>query len=258
MSVAEAIDLARRLLDEGKLDEALDALLKAAEAHSDPDLDLEIALVYTERGLAKPDDEAMKDFEEAESWSELPLTMTAKADVLLRRGDLAGAEPLFARALEADGQMPEALLGMGRLRLAQGRVDEAGELATGAVQSSPRSGESWLLLAEVLERVGRKEEATKALEEGLRYDVGNARLLTALGCRLEDPEAAIRALRRAVDLAPANAEAWRGLALADARAGNEVGMHQALDRALALDPEGTRHWLEVVKEKYPSLGACAE
>lgn len=257
MSVAEAIDLARRLLDEGRLEEALEALLKAAEAHTDPDLDLEIALVYTERGLAKPDDEAMNDFAEAESWSELPLTMAAKAGVLVRRGEHAEAEKLLARALEADAGMPEAVLGMARLRLAQGRVDEAGELATSVVQSSPRSGDAWLFLAEVLERVGRKDEAVRALEEGLKYDLGNTKLLAALGCRLADPQSAIRALRRAVDLDPANADAWRGLALADAQAGNEVGMHEAVDRARALDPEGTQTWLEEVRKTQPLLGTVA-
>ncbi len=257
MTVAEAIDLARRLLDEGRLDEALDSLLKAAEEHTDPDLDLEIALCYTERGLAKPDEEAMKDFAEAESWAALPLTMASKAAVLVRRGELAEAETLLARALESDAAMPEALLGMARLRLAQGQLDAAGELATSVVQSSPRSGDAWLFLAEVLERIGQKDEALRALEEGLKYDLGNTRLLTALGCRLADPPAAIRALRRAVDLDPANAEAWRGLARADAQAGNEVGMHEALDRAMELDPKGTQAWLEEVKKTEPLLGAYA-
>jgi tetratricopeptide (TPR) repeat protein len=258
VTVAEAIDLARRLLDEGKLEEALQTLLQSAETENDSDLDLEIALLYTERGLSKPDDEAMKDFAEAETWSELPLTMAAKGAVLVRRGTLGEAEALFARALESDAGMPEALLGMARVRLAQGQVDAAGELATSVVQSSPRSGDAWQFLAEVLEKIGRKDDAIKALEEGLKYDMGNPRLLTALGFRLEDPQAAIRALRRAVDLDPDNAEAWRGLALADARSGNEIGMHESLNRALALDPEGTKTWLEEVGKTQPLLGAVAE
>ena len=260
MTVAEAIDLARRLLDEGNLDAALGTLLKTSEEHTDPDLDLEIALVYTERGLGKPDDEAMKDFAEAESWSELPLTMAGRAGVLVRRGDPAEAEKLLARALELDGEMPEALLGTARLRLAQERVEEAGEMATRAVQSSPRSGAAWSFLAEVLERVGRKDEALRALEEGLKYDPGNDALLAALGCRyaaLEDPQTAARAFRRAVAINPANAEAWRGLALAGANAGNETGVHEALGRAMELDPKGTQQWLEEVKKKQPLLGTVA-
>jgi len=258
MDLAETIDEARRRTDEGALDEALALLLEAAQTHTDEGLDLEIATLYTERGLRRPDEEeALSDFNEALTWAELPITLAAVASLRIRREEYAEAETLLSRALDADPEMPEAVVALARLRLAQGKVQEAGDRLSAAVQADPRNGVAWLLLAEALEKTGRSDDARAALREGARQAMDD-RLLLALArsyVAARDPRAALGPLRTVLSHHPDDAEAWRELALAAGLVGDELEMHRAYEHACRLDPQGSAAWLSTAKSQAPALSA---
>ena len=50
-----------------------------------------------------------------------------------------------------------------------------------------------------------------------------------------------------------NAEAWRLPRLVAAKDGDELAMHQSLDRATALDPEATLAWVRKESPELPAL-----
>ncbi len=255
MEVADAIDRARRLQEEGKADEALELLLEAAREHPCEDLDGEIALFYAERGLSRPDDEAEKDFEEAQSWHDLPLAVAGLARIALRRGDLERSEALAGRALEMDPEFPLALFAKGCLELKRGKAAAAAELLAKAVAGAPRFGEGYAVLSLALVQAGRLPEAEEALLRGMKECPGDDELLLAAGGfwrASNQPARARQAFRRAAEINRFNAEAWRCVARAASEEGDEVETHEALGRAMEIDPDGTRAWLE--KEK-PLPGA---
>jgi len=234
VDVADAVDRARRLLDDDQADEALEILLAAAEVHPCEDLDIEIACAYTERALGRSGDEALADFAEARTWAEVPLTLVREAELRLQREELEQAEALLAQALELDPELPAARVLEGRIRLRRGDVDGAGEAFMTAVQAAPTYGDAYLGLAEALSRKERRKEAIAALAEGWRQDPGNDALLVALAEALTEAkefDKARDAWRRATEINRFNAVAWRGLAAALARDGDEVGSAQALSRA---------------------------
>ncbi|MGN7983998.1 cellulose synthase subunit BcsC-related outer membrane protein [Burkholderia sp. 22313] len=97
----------------------------------------------------------------------------------LARGDLAGADPLLARAARARADDADALGGLGLLRLREGRHDEARALFTRAAavstdqrgkwQGLARTAQFWGLLAQgrAAASAGRPQEAERAARAAL-------------------------------------------------------------------------------------------
>jgi tetratricopeptide (TPR) repeat protein len=262
VDVADAIDRSRLLLDQGRSDDALDLLRSAFQEHpDDEDLKGEIALLFTERGLARPPQEgdlALQDFAEALKHAELPLALVGTAKVLTARGDHGKAEEILGRALEADPELPEALAQMGILRVSQGDFAAGAPLMAAALERAPAYGPGYLWLASALEGMGRPQDAHRALLEGLRHCPADDALLVGLGwsCarHTRDFGSARGSWRRATEINRHNAEAWKALAWGAAAAGDELEMTVALDRATALDPEGTREFLDRSRADQPLLG----
>jgi tetratricopeptide (TPR) repeat protein len=95
---------------------------------------------------------------------------------------------------------------MGLAMMAEGRPAEAAEYFDGSLETEPRSPRTWKKYGEALMKVGRYDEAAKAMRQVVQMspkDLGP--LWSGLGeaeLRSGDPEAAVRALQRAVDLVP--------------------------------------------------------
>ena len=161
----------------------------------------------------------------AEAWYEKAVTLrpdnlfaaTAYAAHRLSRGNLAGAEELIGRALEAGVQRPELHELRGHLAVLQGDVETARELYREALAVTPRSSarvrQLALSTAEEPATFGSEARAEiQAMEASLRPrdagdagDTGNewppsaidlAILATAAG----DPQTAIDAIDRAIQL----------------------------------------------------------
>ncbi|WP_176076958.1 cellulose synthase subunit BcsC-related outer membrane protein [Burkholderia dolosa] len=104
----------------------------------------------------------------------------------LARGDLAAADPLLARAARARADDPDAVGGLGLLRLREGRHDEARALFARAAalstdqrgkwQSLARTAQFWGLLAQgrAAAAAGRPQDAERAARAALALQPGNA------------------------------------------------------------------------------------
>jgi len=95
---------------------------------------------------------------------------------LLAQGNLEDAERAFTKASSLDPAMPEPLGFLGEIQLKRG--DDALALATleRAVEADPEYFEAYYHLARVYRRLGREEEARKALSlyEDLKRRIGGA------------------------------------------------------------------------------------
>lgn len=86
----------------------------------------------------------------------------------LARGDLAGADPLLARAAQARADDADALGGLGLLRLREGRHDEARALFTRAAARSTDQRGKWQGLARTAQFWGCSRRAARRLRPGGR------------------------------------------------------------------------------------------
>ncbi len=266
MDLADAIHQARELQDKDRFEDALQLLLRASEEHEDEDLWFEIATLYFERGLRRPegpdaDDQAWADFDEADKWVDLPGTKAGRASILIRRKDFEKAEALVAEALDLDPDLAWSHGVLGRLRLRQGRFGEATESLAKAVELHPGYAAAWVLLGEALAAAGRKDFALKALTDGVKRCPVDDTLLVALAGmyrEADDLDRAARALQQATTLNRFNASAWRGLAWIAVKRGDELAARQSIDKAIELDRDATLAWIAKESLTLPELNALGQ
>ena len=137
----------------------------------------------------------------------------------LEAGNVAVAEARFAQVLRARPRDPEALGGLGSVRLRQERFAEASELlrpaaaANGKWRSAANSARYWQTLQEVRDQGAGGAEALARVEEAIRLLPNEPTGHVALGDLQggSDPAAAERSYRRALELDAANAGALQGL-----------------------------------------------
>jgi len=155
-------------------------------------------------------------------------TMLQQAAALHRKGDAAGAEPLYRAVLAAEPGHGEASHGLGELLAQKGAQAEALVQFQNALKSDPGKSQHWLSYAEALLATGHSREAILVLSRGqqrglagpqvdtllrkaqaaaaptaadLQFEQGTA---LAMQGRMED---AIAAYRRVITIAPDHAEA---------------------------------------------------
>jgi tetratricopeptide (TPR) repeat protein/GTPase SAR1 family protein len=125
-------------------------------------------------------------------------------------GNWAAAEVALLDLVGRAPDAPAVHVALGEVRSRRGRDDAAVEAFGRAVDLSPQSVDGWLGLGESLVRLGRYEPAREALRKVLsrtfepqrraRAHVGRGRVALALG----EPGRAVRELRQAAELAPAD------------------------------------------------------
>ena len=133
---------------------------------------------------------------------------TADSDVvegqrLADRGELAAAESAFRRALAAQPDHPQALLGLGRVLAESGRLTEAEEALSALPPNTTEAREAASLLAQVrlasgAEDLPTPDEAERTLETNPRDPEANLALGRVLASR-GDYAAALRHLLTAVE-----------------------------------------------------------
>jgi transcriptional regulator with XRE-family HTH domain len=95
-----------------------------------------------------------------------PVDPVAEADLELRLGNLERAEGLY-EALAAEGRAAPALLGLGRVAFARGRVDEAIELFVAAREAGAPVGAVAEPLARAYAQTARLDESVAILEAAI-------------------------------------------------------------------------------------------
>ena len=229
---------------------------------------MRVALAAIPRPLAAPADEANP--ERARKLASLGYLSATSPD--WRRTDLPDPKDRISRLEQA----PD----FARL-LREKRDPELIAAARHYLASSPAVLDVWRLLAQALERTGRRAEAIAALEEGLKNSPTTlpARRIEALeqltsllilagrgdeALRLADPSAFTNpqvlnavgvlqaergdlgggrsTLERALALAPEDAQTNRNLGTVLLRAGDAAGARRRLEKAVALEPGSGAAW----------------
>lgn len=158
----------------------------------------------------------------------------------LDRGDLATAEARFVEVLRARARDPEALGGLGSVRLRQERFAEAHELLRPAAaadrkwRDAANAARYWLTLADVARQPGA--DAIGRVREMIALQPREPAGYVAMGdlTGASDPVAAEENYRHALELDPANAGALQGLVALLGRLGRAAEAVALFDR---LSPE---------------------
>jgi tetratricopeptide (TPR) repeat protein len=200
------------------------------EAHQSAEARKEFETVRRERGdhenilyyLGRLDlddrnfDAAVKNLSKAVVNPPFPDTAYYLGFAYFKQGDLASAEKWFKEAAVATPRDARVQYQLGLVYRNQGHDEEAKKLlAQSAVQRQRDSAESQLRVecAQKLDQ-GPREEAHKICDQ--LYDPDSAEKLTALGTiygQHGDPEAALKPLHRAAELAPQSPQMQYNLAL---------------------------------------------
>jgi tetratricopeptide (TPR) repeat protein len=125
--------------------------------------------------------------------------------VLARRGDAAGAEAEYRRALELAPDFGGTMANLGSLYGRLGRLEEAVSVLSRAVRIEPKNLEAQVNLGAAFGKLGRLDEAIASLEEALRLGLRSPDLLNAVGlayAQKGETARAIEALEESLALAP--------------------------------------------------------
>lgn len=145
--------------------------------------------------------------------------------VTAQKGDLSGALALFERALGLDPAHVAAHTHRIAALRDSGRIADALAAAQAFVRVAPDSHHAHREHAEVLVRMGRLREALEAYDRGSKADPRAVSCLLGLGTvwlQLGDGATAVSALKRAVDLQPANPKLRMALAQAHVSLGQRT------------------------------------
>ena len=133
----------------------------------------------------------------------------------LSRGEPARAEVEFRRALELRSEHPDAVDGLARALVAQGRGGEARGILERYLELDPDSGgRSWLLYAAACRDAGRSGDGLAFVDRLSRHRAPSCPIQVARSRMLrdrQDPGSAERALRKALEAEPECVEAVEDL-----------------------------------------------
>ena len=173
---------------------------------------------------------------------EFPPAATRVGDLLLGRGERAGALDHYFRALRANPLFRDARMGLSLGYYEAGELEESLLQLRNVLQLRPDDPEALVQQGAIHLRWGNLEYASQSLEEGLAVDPQLAQGWNNLGIvrqRQGATAAALACFQRAVAIKPdfATAHANLGLALREAERLDEARAH--LERAAELRPTST-------------------
>ena len=168
-----------------------------------------------------------------------------RGDACRQLGQPAQAEASYRRAIELRPSVGP-LLELGKLLLAQDRLDEAEEQFRRAIAARPAFAEAHGALGAALRRLGRLDQAEGCFRAAVSLDPGNTTCHYNLGNflrdidRLEESEVAYR---RALELDPANRLAMNNLSETLMECGRFAGALDLLRSAIERHPDyATARW----------------
>lgn len=180
------------------------------------------------------------------------------ANEAFSRGQLDAAEKKARAALKADGSRPEVYLMLAAIANQRGADAEAGAMYRKAAELAPERGDvlnnygAWLCSHD------RAAESLTWFDRALAdstYATPGAALANAGGCALDanQPERAVRDLRAALQVDPANAYALESMARNEYAQGRYFEARAFAQRRLAAAP-ATRSVLQLASEIEAQLG----
>jgi tetratricopeptide (TPR) repeat protein len=158
------------------------------------------------------------------------------------------AERAYIHAISLDGMNPLARMGLGELRLATGRCQEAMIEFELALKRQPTLAAAHMGLGNALACLGRNKEALARYQQALAICPRMPEAEFAAGfvlSRMGNPEEAEARYRRALTLRPDFAAAWVNLGSLLREQGREVYAEAALLRAVELRPNLISGWVNL-------------
>jgi Flp pilus assembly protein TadD len=158
---------------------------------------------------------------------------------LTNRGELQDAAKEFEAALNLDSGQYVAAVNLARVRVAQGRYDEAEALYLKIREANPRDTASLMSLAHIAMRRGNLDQASSKLKEVLRLDEKSALAryhLAVVFLAVGKPNDAITQLRKAATSEVRSASVHQALAVAYTMSGDFRRAIRSFRTALNLDP----------------------
>ena len=157
------------------------------------------------------------------------------------------AEAMFylERAGDIEPQNPHALRALSATEYALNRPHEAVDLALRAAALAPSDSEFVIHAGELLLRADRLDEALALLGKMVRHEPANPilwRLISAAESQREEPDRALAAIERALELAPDHAEYHLHHGHLLYRFGDFTAAAEAFNRAAELDPANHAVW----------------
>ncbi|MDP9127292.1 MAG: tetratricopeptide repeat-containing glycosyltransferase family protein [Pseudomonadota bacterium] len=151
-------------------------------------------------------------------------------------GRLTEAEALYRQILDAEPALADIRYNLGLIHGQLGRPWDAVREISAALESRPDFGQGWFMLCEFADIIEQHELNSFAATQAVRLLPDNPRAWLRHGLafsRLERPEQAIEAYRRAVDLDPWLVKAWVNLCVTYKSIGRYSEAETAIRRAIA-------------------------
>jgi tetratricopeptide (TPR) repeat protein len=164
----------------------------------------------------------------------------ALGDTFLKLGEIDEARAAYLRALDIQPNYAAAHDGMGRLLESLGKDDEAETSYRKALEINVAFADAYTHLGEMYLRKGRLDDAVALFLKAISVKPDFSQAYTRLGVALsrqERYEDALAAARKSLELAPHDPEPQVALARIDLEMQSLRRSREAVDAALAIDPE---------------------
>ena len=172
--------------------------------------------------------------------SDNAIPLLAQAVALHQRGELAAAEALYRRVLQAAPRQPDALHLLGVLTAQSGRPEEAIALIEAAIAEAPGDATFHANLGRACKAAGLAAGALAAFDRALALGAADPGVFNDRGNLLlarDRPEEALASLDRALALRPDYAEALNNRGNALRALDRNQDALESYDRAIALRPD---------------------
>ena len=235
--IAELLDAAQQLKQQGKLDQAV-ARYRRALALDPDNAEIHYSLGNTFRLQSKMD-EAATHYQRAVMLK--PNFADAHnnfGNVLRRQGKLDEAAAHYQRAITLKPNFAVAYINLGNAFQDQGAADQAESQYRRALALNPGFAEAHSNLANTLNRQGKLDEAVLEYQRALALKPDYAEAHSNLGTALHNQGKTAEAVghyRRALTLAPDNAEAQCNLGKALMEAGDSIEALKAILRSIKIE-----------------------
>jgi protein O-mannosyl-transferase len=149
------------------------------------------------------------------------------------------AQENLNKALALKPEWPEALCRLGTVMRKKGHFEDAIGLYKKALQINPMMPDAWADLGMLFYNTGRNDDAIRSFRRAIKLDHGMARAYMGLGMANEvgNPEEALAACRKAIELAPKLSEAHLAMGAILLKKADYVGAAAEYRKSLDIQPD---------------------